>query len=314
VPLAEVVRSGFVESRHHGSVAVLDKDGRLVADAGDVHGPVFPRSSNKLMQAVAMLGAGLVLDDDADLAMIAASHSGEAMHVRRVRAMLERAGLGEDSLRCPPALPLFAPAQAEVLRRGGGPARVYMNCSGKHAGMVLTCRAAGWSTEDYLDPGHPLQRQCRAVVEALTGEEIAGAGVDGCGAPVFALSLAGLARAFLGAVHEPVGAAPRRVADAMRAHPELMSGTGREDARLMRAVPGLLTKAGAEGVGVAAVPGVGAVALKIDDGADRARMPVLLAALAHLGVEPDTVADLAEVPVLGGGRPVGAVRPLFAAR
>jgi L-asparaginase II len=310
VPLAEVVRSGFVEGRHLGSVAILDAQGVLIAGAGDTGGPIFPRSSNKPMQAVGMLEAGLVLDDDADLALVAASHSAEPSHVERVRSMLSRSGLGEGALRCPPDLPLSDEARADVLRAGGGPEQVYMNCSGKHAGMLLTCVAAGWSTVDYVDPDHPVQRACRAAVEELTGEAVAALGVDGCGAPVFAVSLAGLAHAFLDCVHAPSGRAPRRVADAMRAHPELMSGTGRDDAMLMRAVPGLLTKGGAEGVGVAAVPGVGAVAVKIDDGAARARMPVLITALRRLGVMVNGLEDFERTPVFGGGVGVGAVRAL----
>ncbi len=311
VPLAEVVRSGFVEGRHHGSVVVLDAGGEVVARAGDPYGPIFPRSSNKLMQAAAMLAAGLPVDDDADLALAAASHAGEPFHVERVRAILARAGLDETALRCPPDLPLYGPAQADVLRAGGGARPVDMNCSGKHAGMLLTCRTAGWSTVDYLEPEHPVQRLCRGSVEELTGEAVAAVGVDGCGAPVFTTSLVGLARAFLTAVHAPAGSVPRRVADGMRAHPELMSGTGREDALLMRAVPDLLTKSGAEGVGAAAIPGVGAVAVKIDDGAARARMPVLIDALRRLGATVEGIEDLAQTPVLGGGRRVGAVRPIW---
>lgn len=311
VPLVEVVRSGFIEGRHHGSVVALDASGAVVLGAGDPYGPIFPRSSNKPMQAVAMLGAGLVLDDDADLALVAASHSGEPFHVDRVRTLLARAKVGEDALRCPPDLPLSAQARDEVVRAGGRPSRVYMNCSGKHAGMLLTCRAAGWSIDDYVRPEHPLQRACQRAVEELTGEAVTATGVDGCGAPLFAVSLAGLGRAFLAAVQAPPGSAARRVADAMRGHPEVMSGTGREDARLMRAVPGLLTKSGAEGVGVAAVPGFGAVAVKIDDGAARARMPVLVSALRRLGVVVEGLDDLAREPVLGGGEPVGEVRPIF---
>jgi L-asparaginase II len=311
VPLAEVVRSGFVEGRHHGSVAVLDAGGELVASAGDPYGQVFPRSSNKPMQTVAMLRSGLDLRDDADIALVSASHSGEPFHVRRVRSLLRRAGLDEAALACPPDLPLSEEAAARVLRGRGGPQRVLMNCSGKHAGMLLTCVTAGWSTVDYVDADHPLQRQCRAAVAELTGEDAAAVGVDGCGTPIFATSLQGLARAFLACVHAPIDSPPRRVADAMRAHPELMSGTNRDDALLIRSVPGLLSKGGAEGVIAAALPGVGAVAVKIDDGAARARGPVLIAALRWLGMAVDGLADLADLaqtPVIGGGRPVGAVR------
>jgi L-asparaginase II len=306
-PVAEVVRSGFVESRHDGSVAVLDPGAQLVAGIGDPHGPVFPRSANKPMQAVAMLRAGLDVDD-ADLAVVAASHSAEPSHVERVQAMLARAGLDESALACPPDLPLSAAARADILRRGGRPARILMNCSGKHAGMLLTCLASGWSTVDYVDPGHPLQVACRSAVEELAGEPITSVGIDGCGAPVYALSLAGLARAFLACVEASPGTPARRVADAMRAYPELMSGTGREDATLMRAVPGLLAKGGAEGVMAVAVPGVGGVAVKIDDGSERARMPVLVAALRRLGVVSPVLDRLGQVPILGGGRVVGEVR------
>jgi L-asparaginase II len=310
VPVAEVVRSGFVEGRHHGSVAVLDASGRLVASAGDPFGPVFPRSSNKPMQAVGMLRAGLDLTDPADLALVAASHDAEPSHVDRVRAMLHAGGLTEADLRCPPDLPLSDSAREAVLRTGGGPERILMNCSGKHTGMLRTCVSAGWSIEDYLDPTHPLQQACRAAIEDLAGEKAEASGVDGCGAPVLALSLSGLARAFLPCVSAPPGSEPRRVADAMRAHPELVSGTGRDDALLMRGIDGLLSKGGAEGVVAVALPDVGAIALKIDDGAMRARMPVLVSALRVLGVDAAVLNDLAETPVLGGGHPVGSVRSI----
>ncbi len=226
--------------------------------------------------------------------------------------MLQAGGLTEADLRCPPDLPLSETARDAVLRAGGGPARVLMNCSGKHTGMLRTCVAAGWSTEDYLDLGHPLQQACRAAIEELSGEKAAASGVDGCGAPVLALSLSGLARAFLACVSAPPGIEQRRVADAMRAHPELVSGTGRDDARLMRGIDGLLSKGGAEGVVAVAVPDIGAVALKIDDGAMRARMPALVPALRHLGLAATVLDELAETIVLGGGRPVGSVRSVDA--
>ncbi len=308
--VAEVVRSGFVEGTHRGSVAALDAGGALVAAVGDVHGPVFPRSSNKPMQAVGMLRAGLEPASVADLALVSASHSGQPMHVTRVRAMLAAAGLTEDDLRTPPDLPLHEAARNDVLRAGGDAAPVYMNCSGKHTGMLCTCVAAGWPTEGYRDPDHPLQKQLRVAVEDICGEPAAAVGVDGCGAPVFALSLRALAGAFLRLVNADPGTDERRVADAMRAHPDLVSGTDADDDRLMRGVPGLLSKGGAEGVIAVAVPGAGAVALKIDDGAARARVPVLVAALSRLGVAAPVLDEMAETPVYGGGRQVGSVRPV----
>ncbi len=307
-PVAEAVRSGFAESFHHGSVAVLDAGGRLVAAAGDPHGAVFPRSSNKLMQAVGMLRVGFAPADDAELALTAASHHGQPMHTERVRAMLTRAGLGLDALACPADLPI----DPETRRQVALPEPLYMNCSGKHTGMLLTCVAAGWPVDGYTDPSHPLQQALRREVERLSGETVAATGVDGCGAPVLAISLTGLARAFLAAVDAAAETPERRVADAMRRHPELVSGTGAADARLMRAIPGLLSKQGAEGVAVAAVPGVGAVALKVDDGAERARLPVMVAALAWLGLRGEQLDAVGAAPVLGGGRPVGAIRALDA--
>jgi L-asparaginase II len=307
--VAEVVRSGFIEGFHRGSVAVLGPDGTLIASVGDVTGAVFPRSSNKPMQAVGMLRAGLTIADDADLALVAASHSGEEMHISRVRALLASAGLSESDLRTPADLPLGEAARHALLRGGGDAAPIYMNCSGKHTGMLLTSLAAGWQLDDYRSIDHPLQQRLRATVEEISGVPASAVGVDGCGAPVLAMSLTALAGAFLRMVTAEVGSDERRVADAMRAHPALVSGTGADDERLMIGFPGLLSKGGAEGIFAVAAPGVGAVALKVDDGAARARMPVLVAALRLLGCESDSLNALAEHPLMGGGLPVGVVRP-----
>jgi L-asparaginase II len=310
--LVEVVRSGFVEGRHHGSVIVLDAAGEVLDVAGDVTAPILPRSSNKPMQGVGMLRAGLELAG-ADLALACASHRGQPIQVDRVRAVLAAGDLTEDDLRCPPDYPLDEAARDAVLRAGGGRARVLMNCSGKHAAMLRTCRVNGWPTADYVAPDHPLQSRLRAAVEELAGEPAAAVGVDGCGAPVFALSLRALAGAFLRLVDAAAGSPERRVADAMREHPELVSGADpdAEDTVLMRGVPGLLAKAGAEGVQAVAVPGVGAVALKIADGSSRARMPVLVAALRRLGVAAPVLDGLAEGVLRGGGEPVGVVRAVW---
>ncbi|WP_405116002.1 asparaginase [Micromonospora sp. NBC_01405] len=310
-PLAEVVRSGFVEGLHRGSVAVLDAFGEPVAGTGDVTSPIFPRSASKPMQAIGMLRAGLPLSDPADVALVSASHAGEEFHVARVGELLAAAGLDESALGCPPDLPMGELAREAVLGAGGGPTRARMNCSGKHTGMVLTCLAAGWSREGYWRPEHPLQQRLRETVEEFTGERAAAVGVDGCGAPVLAVSLTGLARAFLRLVTAEPGSAARTVADAMRAYPEVVGGTWAEDSRLMRGLPGALVKIGAEGVIAAALPGVGAVAVKIDDGAARARMPVLVSALRRLGARAPVLDEYAELPLLGGGLPVGAVRPLW---
>jgi len=304
--LAHVVRSGFVEGVHHGSVIVLDAAGAVVASAGDVTAPGFPRSSNKPAQAVGMVRNGLRVAPP-ELALAAASHSGEPFHVERVRALLAEGHLDENALGCPPDLPVDVPSAHAVLAAGGGPTRVQMNCSGKHAAMLRTCQASSWKLEGYLEPDHPLQVALRDAVEDLARERVAAVGVDGCGAPLFALSLHALARTFLRLVD---GAEPD-VADAMRAHPELVGGTGRDVTLLMAGVPDLLAKDGAEGVYAVAVPGAGAVALKIDDGAARARTPVLVSGLRRLGVAAAVLDELAETPVRGGGRTVGSVRAVW---
>jgi L-asparaginase II len=304
IPLVRVVRNGLTECVHHGSLVITAPDGSVLSAIGDVTSPVFPRSSNKPFQAATSLACGSGLSG-ADLALSAASHSGEPEHVRRVLGILAGAGLSEDDLGCPPDLPLDDEARHAVVAAGGGPARRYMNCSGKHAGMLAACVASGWDTASYLEANHPLQQAVAGRITDLSGEVPATVGVDGCGAPLFALSLAGLARAFGRAAAAPAGSVDRTVTDAMRAHPFLVAGTGRDDTLLMRAHPGLLVKGGAEGVHCAALADGTAIALKVSDGASRARMPLLTAALAHLGLASESLDELAASPVLGGGRPVG---------
>jgi len=310
--LAEVVRSGFAESRHHGSAVVLAADGREVLfSAGEVTAPMYPRSSNKPVQAAAMRSCGLDLDGEL-LALAAASHSGEEFHVTGVRKILASAGLTEDALQCPPALPLDEAAMRRLLRDGGGPDRVHMNCSGKHAAMLATCVTAGWPTESYRDPGHPLQREIRATLERLSGEKVAATGVDGCGAPLFAVSLTGLARAFRSLVLAAPSSAERSVADAVRAHPEWTSGSARSERALMMAVPGLLVKSGAEGVQAFALADGRAAAVKLEDGAGRAVPAITVALLRLLGgwdeAEPGALDRVADLPVYGGERVVGRIR------
>ena len=311
--LVRVYRSGFHEGSHYGAVVITDADGSVLHERGDVTAPVFPRSSSKPFQAVAMLASGAKLAD-ADLALASASHSGEPMHVDRVLAMLARAGVTEDDLGCPPALPMYEPAKLAVLESGGAPRRIYMNCSGKHSGMLTACVAHDWPTTGYLATDHPLQLRVAAEVTRLTGEEPSAVGIDGCGAPLFAISLTALARGF-GAVNAAAaGTLAGQVSGAMRGFPEMVGGTGREDTRLMQAVPGLLVKGGAEGVHCAALQDGRCVAVKISDGGDRARMPVLVGALRQLGVTgvdaaADAVLDeLGTGVVLGGGVQVGTVQ------
>jgi L-asparaginase II len=289
---------------------VLAADGTVALTAGAPAEPVFPRSSNKPIQAAAMLSCGLDLTGEL-LALAAASHSGEDFHVAGVRKILAGAGLTQDALQCPPDLPMDEAAQHALLRGGGGPDRLHMNCSGKHAAMLATCVAAGWPTVSYRDPGHPLQVEIRRALEQLAGEPVAAAGVDGCGAPLFAISLIGLARAFRALVRAAPDAPERKVADAMRAHPEWTSGSARPERALMTAVPGLLLKSGAEGVEAFALADGRAAAFKIDDGGQRARPAVTIALLRALGTGENLLAGLgalAAPPVLGGREVVGQIR------
>jgi L-asparaginase II len=262
-----------------------------------------------------MLRAGLEMDEDL-LAIACSSHSGEAMHLDAVRRVLADAGLDEGDLQTPEDWPLDDAERERVLREGGVRTRIAMNCSGKHAAMLATCVQRGWPTSSYLSPDHPLQQCIRGTVEELTGVPVPAVLVDGCGAPLLATSLTGLARAFARLATASEGP-ERRVAEAIRRHPTLVSGTRRDEAALLAAVPGAIGKAGAEACYVVALPDGRAVALKIEDGAPRARPVVMAAALAGLGVPGEPGVDTEAVLTTGrhvlhgGGRPVGEVRAAF---
>ena len=316
--VAELVRSGFVEGRHHGSVVALAAHGGVDWAVGTVGAPVLPRSCNKPVQALAMVRLGLELPPEL-LALACASHSGEPFHVDGVRKILAAAGLDESALQTPPGYPLDDAAMEEVLRAGGARAPILMNCSGKHAAMLATCVANGWDTATYLAPDHPLQQGIRATFAELTGEPIAAEAVDGCGAPLLSASLVGLATAFrriaLGLDgHGRPDDAAAHVAEAIRSHPEWVSGTRRDERDLLAAIPGAIGKAGAEACYAVALPDGRAFALKVDDGAARARPVLMAAALRRSGVdgEPgvdgDAVRRTGQAPLLGGGRPVGEIR------
>ncbi|MGB7450023.1 MAG: asparaginase, partial [Ornithinimicrobium sp.] len=218
--VATVSRSGFVESVHHGIVVVTEPDGSVAFSLGPHDVPVFPRSANKPMQTVAMLRSGLLLEGEL-LALASSSHSGEEFHLDGVRRILALAdeGLTEDDLLNTADDPVDDDARRARWAAGQGPSSITQNCSGKHAAMLLTCIAAGWDTTTYLDPDHRLQRAVASTIEGLSGEQVDAVGVDGCGAPVMAISLTGLARAF-GAMASAPGHTPEgTVAAAMRDHP-----------------------------------------------------------------------------------------------
>ena len=300
----EVLRSGYVEGWHEASLLAVDATGVPVLALGEVERPWFARSANKPLQAAALLALGWVPASPVELALACASHSGEPGHVEVVRAVL--GDLGPGALGCPPDLPLDEPAARALLADGEGPQRLTMNCSGKHAAMLRTCLVNGWSTAGYLDPAHPLQQGVQRELEDLVGEGVAHVAVDGCGAPQHSFTLAGLLRGYTRLVQErsPVVAA-------MRDHPWYVGGTGRDVTRLMEGVPGLVAKDGAEGVFAAALPDGAAVAVKVHDGAARARTPLLVAGLRALGVIAPVLDELAATPVLGGGRRVGEARVAY---
>ena len=309
VPVVELVRSGFVEGHHHGSIVVLGADGSVDWSVGAVDVPVFPRSCNKPLQALGMVRLGLDLEPEL-LALACASHSGEAFHLEAVRRILALAGLEESALQTPDDYPFDPVERDAVLRAGGGPTSLQMNCSGKHAAMLLTCVSQGWDTATYLDPQHPLQQALRATFEEMTGEPVAAAGTDGCGAPLLSTSLVGLATAFRRLALATDGP-EHAIAEAIRQHPASVSGTRRDERALLAALPGAIGKLGAEACYVVALPDGRAIALKIDDGGDRARPVLMAAALERMGLGDDAVRAIGAAPLLGGGQKVGELRALI---
>nr|WP_052207636.1 asparaginase [Sinomonas humi] len=342
VPLAVQIRGELVEGVHYGSVAATGADGGLLWEAGDSSVPFYPRSTLKPLQAVALVRAGLSLPDEL-LALAAASHSGGKAHREGALRILTLHGLGISALENTVDLPYGVREREQWLHDGGSADHLCQNCSGKHAAMAGVCALNGWPVAGYLNPDHPLQQLVAATIAELTGEEPAGWSTDGCGTPLPALSLAGIARAYgrlaqaaaeaqtrdgghtgeahdgghTGGAHDGGSvavSAEAAVARAMTAHPEMVAGEGRDVTLLMRRLPGAVAKDGFEGVQLVGLPDGRAIAVKISDGGDRARMPVAVRALAALGISeaaPDgPLADLAASTVLGGGRPVGLLAAL----
>lgn len=316
VELAVVDRSGFVESRHAGSAVVTAPDGSVLRAVGDVTTPIFPRSSMKPFQALAVLASGAELSPE-ESAIATASHSGTARHVELVRGILARAGLPVDALRCPADWPLDRDARDDLVRAGATRAPVYMNCSGKHAAMLLACVQNGWDTENYLDSKHPLQERVRDVLQRFTGERIAASGVDGCGAPVHAISLTALARGMAKLVTSAAGSPFdifRRAAflnSAIRDNGWVIDGPGRANTVVIDRL-GLVAKGGAEGVMVMSAVDGTTVALKVLDGSLRAASIVALELLCSVGAisraDVEGVRPELDVAVQGGGQPVGQIR------
>lgn len=313
-PIVVVTRSGLDESLHHGAGVVLDtRVGDNAADSrvphsraliGDPMTVVYPRSCLKPMQAHAMTEVGLDLPLDL-LAIACASHSGEEAHLDAVQRTLATVGLTVADLQNTPARPYGAVACDEARRAGIEPSSLQQNCSGKHAAMLATCKVNDWPIDHYLDETHPLQQAISAVICRIGLQDPATmhVGIDGCGAPTHAITLHGLANAF-----GWLASSDTAVSRAMRTHPELVGGTGRDVTAWMQAVPGLTAKEGAAGVMAAALPDGRAVAYKIADGSDDARQAVMPEAMRLLGVDADIIERAArqtEVAVLGAGVTVG---------
>jgi L-asparaginase II len=305
VELAVLERSGFDESRHVGAGVVVDASGTVIDSVGDVTASIYPRSTMKPFQALAVRRAGALFSDE-ELVLTTASHAGTAAHQALALHMLESFDHVESDLGCPPDMPF----DRGTARTMDGPRRLAMNCSGKHAGMLAACRVNGWDEAMYLDIEHPLQQRVRSVVEEYTHETVDLVGTDGCGAPVFPLTLAGLARGFAGVVARADDDSAA-LTDAVLAHPWAIDGVGRANTVTIERLQ-VLAKLGAEGVMVMGLPGGAAVAVKVLDGSQRAGTLAALALLERNGlVASEGVAEVLEATgerVLGGGVPVGAVR------
>lgn len=301
--LAEYVRSGVVESQHRGFLVALNADGSVALELGDSSHLIFPRSTVKSFQAAAMVRSGLELEPRL-LALGASSHSGSPEHIAAVREILATVNLDESALQCMLDTPL-----GDKERRAYGdqaPTRIAMNCSGKHAAMLATCVKNGWSIDNYLDADHPLQIACREELESLSGEKITLTSTDGCGAPLFLISVAGLARA-VRAITISTDIAHTSVLEASRAYPEMVAGIGRLTTVAMEEIPGLYMKDGVEAVEVASMPDGRTLVFKVSDGSLRPFRALVHAGLKLLGVESSYQGE----PVLGGGKVIGEIRATF---
>jgi L-asparaginase II len=305
--LVEVVRNGFVESVHRGRVAITNPDGSLASSVGADFAPMYPRSANKPLQAVGMLRAGLDLDGEL-LALVCASHSGESFHLDGVQHILAISGLDESALQMPADWPLDQQAREDAIRAGIAKSPLAMNCSGKHAGMIRTTVLNGGDIANYRDPDHPIQLAIVQAIDDLASEQATNLAIDGCGAPLYAISLYALARAF-GRIASASEGPEHRVATAIRSYPEYVSGTKRDELELHRAIPGLMAKAGAESVYAVGLADGRGVAIKISDGNPRARPVAMAGVLKRLGFDHETLDAHASGPVLGAGERVGEIRP-----
>ena len=297
--LAKLTRGDLVESLHLGHLLVLDADGSTNLSKGSPELPIYPRSAIKSLQAAAMLKAGLKVEEK-ELAIICASHSGSQSHIDLVIKMLTLRGISIDQLKNAVDKPL---GEKEKISWGDKPpSQLAQNCSGKHAGMLITCQKNGWEMKTYLNQDHPLQVAIKNEIEVLSGEKVSTTSVDGCGAPLFAISLIGLAKAISNLVKSKEELY-QQIVLACTTYPDLVAGDGRLTTRMMRAVPGLFMKEGAEGVQVCALSDGRVIAIKIIDGSWRPVAPIIMEIFKRWGVAmPDE-----SVKIYGGASVIGEV-------
>ncbi len=296
--LVEQTRGGIAENLHRGAFVICDSDGRILAGAGDIERPVFPRSAIKSIQALAIFtsGADIQFDlTDEELALACASHHAESMHVAGVSAFLEHVGLSPRDLECGAHQPSNAAAREELRRSGMSPLPLHNNCSGKHAGMLAAARAMGAATAGYVDREHPVQVEVRRVIESVIGEPLGvdKCGTDGCSIPTWAAPLrafaTGFARMATGRnLPRDLAEAAERILGAATSHPLLVAGTGHFDSEAMAAFGGrVMQKGGAEGVQCGAIRDRGwGYAIKCDDGSMAASV-VIAAELLGAFANPD---------------------------
>jgi L-asparaginase II len=301
--LATVTRGGIAESLHLGHLIVLNADGSTYLSKGSPDLPIFPRSAVKSLQASAMLKAGLTVGDE-ELAIICASHSGSQSHVNLVIKLLEKRDIPVSALKNAVDKPL---GEREKIAWGEKSAiQLAQNCSGKHAGMLITCKKNGWDMATYLDLNHPLQIAIKNEIEELAGEKVSATSVDGCGAPLFTISLIGLARSISNLVKSKESV-HKQIVTACTNYPELVAGEGRLTTRMMSAVPGLFMKEGAEGIEVCALSDGRVIAIKIIDGSWRPVAPIIMEIFKRWDVSmPDE-----SVKIYGGLEVVGSVHPII---
>jgi L-asparaginase II len=297
--LAEVTRGGIVESLHLGHLVVLNSDGTTYLSKGSPELAFYPRSAVKSLQASAMLKAGLTVSDE-ELAIVCASHSGNQIHIDLVTKMLEKRNIPLSAMKNATDKPLGEKEKISWGDKAG--TQLTQNCSGKHAGMLITCQQNGWDMDTYLEMNHPLQIAIKNEIELLASEKISASTFDGCGAPLYAISLTGLAKA-ISTVVKSNDLVYKQIVAACSKYPELVAGEGRLTTRMMRAVPGLFMKEGAEGIEVCALSDGRVIAIKIIDGSWRPVAPIIMEVFKRWGVAmPDE-----SVKIYGGGSVIGEV-------